>query len=123
MKEIYIDLMEKVADAYTAEHIRRYTDEVIERGLEEHGFPRLTANLGILIAHGRKLEYREIFLEMMNFLTKTVCTAIRDALSSMTLWEDSSLQQRFIMVLTEPVQRDFPKSLLNLPTRHYICSR
>ena len=49
-----IDLMEKALSAYTDEHIQRYFNDVKENGLTEHGFPRLTANIGILIAHGRR---------------------------------------------------------------------
>ena len=75
MKETYIDMMDQVVDAYTSEHIRRYIDSVIKNGLEEHGFPRLTANLGILIAHGKKQEYKETFLEMMNLCCKEIPTA------------------------------------------------
>jgi len=75
MKELYIDMMEKVVEAYTLDHIRRYTGEVEERGLEEHGFPRLTANIGILIAHGRKQELREDFLRMMDLCLKEIPTA------------------------------------------------
>ncbi len=66
MKNLYIDIMDNVVNAYTAEHIRKYTDSVIKDGLSEHGFPRLTANLGILIAHGKKTEFTEDFLKMMD---------------------------------------------------------
>ena len=38
----------------TNEHIKAYTESVMKEGLKEHGYPRLVANLGILIAHGRK---------------------------------------------------------------------
>lgn len=62
----YIELMDRVYDAYTLEHIRKYTQSVRENGLIEHGFPRLTANLGILICHGKRLELKEDFIEMMD---------------------------------------------------------
>ncbi len=62
----YINLMDRVYDAYTTEHIRRYTQTVREEGLTEHGFPRLTANLGILICHGKRLELKADFIEMMD---------------------------------------------------------
>ena len=75
MKELYIDMMEKVVGAYTDSHIRRYTAEVKEHGLAEHGFPRLTANLGILIAHGRKQELKKDFIEMMNLCCSEIPTA------------------------------------------------
>ena len=65
MKEIYIDFIEKVFGAYTNEHIKTYTDSVKNEGLKEHGYPRLVANLGILIAHGRKTELKDDFIKMM----------------------------------------------------------
>ena len=67
MKERYIALMEKCLSAYSDDHIRRYFREVQEKGLTEHGFPRLTANIGILAAHGRRLDLLPLFREMMDF--------------------------------------------------------
>ena len=53
MKELYLDIMEWSMAAYDDARIRRYVDQVREEGLTEHGFPRLGANMGILMAHGR----------------------------------------------------------------------
>lgn len=72
MKERYLDLMEKALSAYSEEHIDRYFFDVREKGLTEHGFPRLTANIGILIAHGRRRELFPLFVDMMEFC----CTQI-----------------------------------------------
>lgn len=66
MKERYFHLMEKVLGAYTDEHIKRYFDEVKKDGVSEHGFPRLVANMGILIANGRRTDLKEIFEQMMD---------------------------------------------------------
>lgn len=66
MKERYIILMEKALSAYTDEHILRYLNDVKTNGLTEHGFPRLTANIGILIAHGRRKDLLPLFIEMMD---------------------------------------------------------
>ena len=66
--------MEKVLSAYSDEHILRYFDQVKTDGLTEHGFPRLTANIGILIAHGRRKDLLPIFIEMMEFCCKTIPT-------------------------------------------------
>ena len=65
-KEVYIDLMERVLEAYSKEHIERYTKSVEQNSIQEHGFPRLVANLGILIANGRKTEYKDYFIKMMD---------------------------------------------------------
>lgn len=72
MKERYIDLMEKALSAYSDEHINRYFTEVKKNGLTEHGFPRLTADIGILIAHGRRKDLLPVFIEMMEFCCKTI---------------------------------------------------
>lgn len=74
MKEKYIDLMEKALSAYSDEHILHYFNDVKTNGLTEHGFPRLTANIGILIAHGRRRDLLPIFLEMIEFCCKTIPT-------------------------------------------------
>ena len=66
MKEIYIDIMEKSLSAYTQERIREYIDEVKRDGLSEHGFPRLGANIGILMAHGRCLDLKAEFVEIID---------------------------------------------------------
>lgn len=66
MKERYIELMDRVLDAYTRDHIRSYTAQVKENGICEHGYPRLVSNLGILIAHGKREDYRDEFVDMMN---------------------------------------------------------
>ena len=71
-KQKYVDLMERAMLAYSEEHVRRYFADVQEKGLTEHGFARLVSNIGILIAHGRKLEYKELFIEMMDFCTRAI---------------------------------------------------
>ena len=72
MKEKYIALMEKTLSAYTDEHILRYFNDVKTNGLTEHGFPRLTATIGILLSHGRRKDLWPLFLEMMDFCCKTI---------------------------------------------------
>ena len=64
--------MERTLEAYSYEHIERYFSEVRTGGLKEHGFPRLTANIGILIARGYKRELLPIFLEMMDFCCENI---------------------------------------------------
>lgn len=62
----YIELMEQVLSAYSNEEIDRYYNDVKTGGLKEHGFPRLTANIGILIAHGKRCDLTKRFTEMMD---------------------------------------------------------
>ncbi|MBQ8753636.1 MAG: hypothetical protein IJZ19_01250 [Lentisphaeria bacterium] len=65
-KSHYIDLMEITLSAYSTGHIDRYINDVRRDGLKEHGFPRLTANIGILMAHGRRQDLKERFISMMD---------------------------------------------------------
>ena len=67
--------MEQAVDAYTDEHIASYTRDVRENGLREHGYPRLTANIGILLAHGRHPERKNIFADMMELCCREMLTA------------------------------------------------
>ena len=75
MKTKYIDFMEKAFEAYSDERIKQYCDSVYENGISEHGFPRLTTNLGILITHGKKTEYKERFKNMMDICCADVPTS------------------------------------------------
>lgn len=68
----YISLMEKALSAYTDEHIKSYFERVKKEGLSEHGFPRLTANLGILIARGIRRDLLPLFIEMMSFCCENI---------------------------------------------------
>ncbi len=66
MLERYLDVMERALFAYTPEKVRAYIDRVRREGLREHGFPRLGVCMGVLLAHGRRQDLREIFLEIMD---------------------------------------------------------
>ncbi|MGI6279643.1 MAG: hypothetical protein ACOYJS_03680 [Acutalibacteraceae bacterium] len=66
MKEVYIDIMERTLSAYSEERIRDYIQKVKTKGLTEHGFPRLTAGIGILICHGRRTQLLDTFIQMMD---------------------------------------------------------
>ena len=65
MKQQYLDVMARVVDVYTPERFDKYINTVRENGIREHGFPRLCANIGILMAHGRLLHLQPRFEEMM----------------------------------------------------------
>ena len=64
--------MEKSLNAYSDAHIKSYFEKVKTEGLTEHGFPRLTANIGILISHKRRTDLLPIFMEMMEFCCYTI---------------------------------------------------
>ena len=61
----YLDLMAAAVSSYTDERIERYIAEVERDGVQEHGFPRLAANLGMLVANGRLPEKRDVLRRMM----------------------------------------------------------
>ena len=75
VKSKYIDIIDTVVDAYTDQRIRDYVAQVKAEGLSEHGFPRLTVTLGILLAHGRRSDKRALFAEMMDLCCKQIPTA------------------------------------------------
>ena len=50
MRRLYLDVMEQAAKAYTLEQIDDYIKDVEANGIRDHGFPRLSANLAVLIA-------------------------------------------------------------------------
>lgn len=72
MKEKYLELMSKALSAYSDEHIREYFDRVKVEGLTEHGFPRLTVNIGVLIAHGYCTDLIPLFIKMMDFCCEQI---------------------------------------------------
>lgn len=72
MKEKYLELMNKSLSAYSDEHIDEYFERVKSEGLTEHGFPRLTVNIGVLVAHGYREDLIPLFIEMMDFCCEQI---------------------------------------------------
>ena len=66
MKNTYIEIMDRAFQCYTEEQIADYYERVKTGGLTEHGFPRLAANLGILICHGRHTNLLPLFADLMD---------------------------------------------------------
>ena len=44
----YLDLVEAAVSAYSDEHVAEYVADADVNGVNEHGFPRLTANIAAL---------------------------------------------------------------------------
>ncbi len=76
-KSKYLDIVEMAVDAYSPEHIASYLKDIREKGIEEHGFPRLAANLGLLIAAGRRTspDDKATFKAMMDECCEQMATA------------------------------------------------
>ena len=141
MKELYLDIMEKALSAYTEERIMEYIEEVKRDGLTEHGFPRLGANIGILMAHGRQLELKSKFIEIIdlcldgfarpinsdkagnNFAVREVCHALMELgktnvidREQLEIWKKS--WRRWIF--PQPITRLYQKRIQLLPTGHIL---
>ncbi|MBQ8060355.1 MAG: hypothetical protein IJ205_00215 [Bacteroidales bacterium] len=67
---VYLDIMQKSVEAYSPERIRDYVKRVDRDGITEHGYARLTANLGILISQGRMVGNKGLFEEMMDICVR-----------------------------------------------------
>ena len=70
----YLDLMEKAVGAYTPEQISEYVETTERDWIKEHGFPRLTANIGVLVSHGRLKDKKELFVRMMDICCAQIPT-------------------------------------------------
>ena len=77
-KESYLDIMQKSVDAYSDSAITAYIDKVNVEGIKEHGFARLTANIGILLSQGRIPERRETFVRMMDICAREMPVALKN---------------------------------------------
>ena len=64
-KADYLDLMEAAVGAYPDARIESLAASAEKDGVQEHGFPRLAANLGFLVANGRLAEKRQLLARMM----------------------------------------------------------
>lgn len=75
-KEMYLDIMQQAVMAYTPERIDDFISRVEKEGITEHGFGRLTSNIGILVSKGRISEYKELFVRMMDIAAREVPLAM-----------------------------------------------
>ena len=74
-KSRYLDVMEAAVGAYTPERTADYVKRVEKDMIKEHGFHRLTANIGILLAHGRLAEKKDLFKHMMDLCCRQIPVA------------------------------------------------
>lgn len=77
MKRLYLDIMEKAAKAYTTEQIDEYIKEVENDGIRDHGFPRLSANLAVLIAYDRCTELYPRVMRMLDLSFELVSKTVK----------------------------------------------
>ncbi len=62
----YLDIMDRALRAYPSDYLCKLIEDAEENGVREHGFFRITAIMGILIAHGRRTEQMPLFLRAMD---------------------------------------------------------
>ena len=106
-KSRYLDLMEAAVSAYSDEHIDSYLSDVESDGVQEHGFPRLVANLAVLAANGRVPGRRAMLKRMMD-------VACRDAKTKMPQksgGNDFSVKELAIALAALERTKTYPKDV------------
>ncbi len=76
MKERYLDIMQAALLPYSTSDVLALYEKVKKEGVTDHAFPRLVANIGILISKGRRKELLALFLDMMNLVTENIPKAV-----------------------------------------------
>ncbi len=123
MNTQYLDLMEQTLSAYSNQHVDDYFARVQQEGLTEHGFARLTANIGILISYGRRCDLLERFLQMMDFCCDNMPTvkAANDFTIKEIIFCIQALEKAGKPVPAERLNR-WRKSLAGIvPEQCYTC--
>ena len=76
-KESYIDVMQQCVESYDDSLIISYIEQVEKEGITEHGFARLTSNIGILLANGRIPQKQQLFKRMMDICAREIPVALK----------------------------------------------
>ena len=97
-KAEYLDLMEAAVSAYSDAHIAEYIEKTDREGVEEHGFPRLASNIGVLLANGRIPSKRETFRRMMDI-------SCRDAAKGPMKKEGNEFSVKELVIALAAVER------------------
>ena len=71
-RSVFPELMAKALNAYSDDHISGYFERVKREGLKEHGFCRLTSDIGLLCSMGIRRDLLPLFLEMMDFCCESI---------------------------------------------------
>ena len=111
-KDIYLDLMQKAVEAYTPEHIRQYADRVSSEGVTEHGFARLTSNMGILVSKGRIPEMKETFVELMDICAREIPVAREKNRGKGEIGNDFAVKELVCCILEAEASGLFPPEKL-----------
>ena len=110
MKELYLDVMEKAVSAYTIPLIEEYMETVRRDGLSEHGFPRLAADIGILVAHGRMTHLRSLFIRLMDLCCAEMPVAYQRSKNAQ-VGNEFSVKEIVMCLLTLEEYNAFPDEI------------
>ncbi len=118
MREKYLDIMQMALTAYSASDVLTSYEKVKKEGITEHGYPRLVANIGILISKGRRKELLALFLDMMNLATEAMPKAsgrggndfsVREIVSAITELEKTDIvSKERIAIWCENISKIIP---------------
>ncbi len=106
MKTEYLDLMEKCFILYGEDTVKRFTEDNYKNGIREHGFPRLSADMAILVANGRQLKYKNDVIKMMDFCCKEMARDCRGGQGN-----DFSVQELVMAILELEKHGTYPKEI------------
>jgi len=120
----YVEAAKAAVSAYSEEHIDKYIREAEEQGISEHGFARLTANIGFLIAHKKALRLKKRFVRMMDLYCSTVEEtrernggkvgndfSVREIVSCIMLLEEKGLFPEYTPAWREQITKADPYKL------------
>ncbi|MBQ5794948.1 MAG: hypothetical protein IIW14_03035, partial [Kiritimatiellae bacterium] len=108
-KSDYLDFMEAAVNAYSDERLVSYQAEAERDGVQEHGFPRLAANLAILVANGRLAEKRDLAQKMMDVACRDACKGQMPPKSG---GNEFSVKELSIALEEVEKRKTFPSSLV-----------
>lgn len=72
IKERYLSVMERALECYSVERLTNFIAKARDVGIKDQTAARLSANIGILIAYGRKRELTSIFYQLMDICCEQI---------------------------------------------------
>ena len=106
-KSRYLDLMEAAVSAYSDAHMDSYLSAVEREGVQEHGFPRLVANLGVLAANGRVPGRLALLKRMMD----AACRGAKKMMPPKSGGNDFSVKELAIALAALERAKTYPKDV------------
>ena len=104
----YLAAIDAAVSAYSREHLDAYLDGVEKQGVQEHGFPRLAANLGILVSRGRRTEMRETLRRMMDVSCRCAAAGVMPPKSG---GNEFSVKELVVALVSLERAGTFPKTV------------